>query len=128
MTLCLGTSGITKKTMSTITFRRGDVVLVRFVFADEQGSKRRPAVILSSEHYHSGRAEAIVAAVTSNIGRSLPGDHLLGDWDGAGLPKPSVATGIIRTIKRSMIERRLGALTKTDLTAIEKALRPVLGL
>ena len=40
--------------------KRGDIVLVRFVFADESGSKLRPAVVVSSEGYHHGRQEAII--------------------------------------------------------------------
>jgi len=104
------------------------VVLVRFVFTDEQGAKRRPVVVLSSTDYHGGRAETIVGAITSNVGRLLPGDQLIGDWSAAGLPKPSVATGIVRTIKRDMIERRLGTLTPRDLAAVDSALRVSLGL
>lgn len=79
-------------TTSTTTCSRGDVALVRFVFAHEQGTKRRPVVVLSSDPYHAGRDEAIVAAITSQVGRLLPGDHLIGDWQAAGLPRPSVAT------------------------------------
>jgi mRNA-degrading endonuclease toxin of MazEF toxin-antitoxin module len=30
------------------SYKPGDVVLVRFVFADETGAKRRPAVIVST--------------------------------------------------------------------------------
>jgi mRNA interferase MazF len=101
---------------------------VRFVFADEQGAKRRPVVVLSTDAYHAGRAEVIVAALTSNVGRLLPGDHLLQDWKGAGLPKPSVVTGILRTVKGSMIDRRIGRLRAPDLGRVEQALRGALGL
>jgi len=87
---------------------RGDVVLVSFVFADETGIRRRPAVIVSSEAYHQGRQEAIIAAITSRTDRVLVGDHLISDWQGAGLLFPSLATGIIRTIKQNMIARKIG--------------------
>ena len=53
-------------------YRQGDVVLVRFVFTDESGAKRRPTVILSTEDYHRGREEAIVAAINQQRG-SPPG-------------------------------------------------------
>ena len=52
-------------------YRRGDVVLVNFVFANEHGIKRRPAVIVSAEPYQQGRQEVIMAAITSNVGRLL---------------------------------------------------------
>jgi mRNA interferase MazF len=109
-------------------YNRGDVVLVSFVFSDETGERRRPAVIVSSEAYHRSRQEAIIAAITSRTDRILAGDHLITDWQGAGLLFPSVATGIIRTIKQSMISRRLGIMTKVDMEAIDDNLRTALSL
>ena len=108
--------------------KRGDLVLVSFVFADESGGKLRPALILSSASYHRGRSEAIVAAVTSNIKRRLAGDHLIREWKTAGLLFPSVATGILRTIDRSMVRRRLGSLSSKDLEAVGLELRRSLDL
>jgi mRNA interferase MazF len=110
------------------TSRRGDVVLVGFVFSDGSGRKLRPAVVLSSAAYHRARQEVIVAAITSNVSRHLFGDHVLADWKGAGLLFPSVATGVLRTIKRSMIDRKLGAMAPLDLEACDRALRRSLGL
>lgn len=107
---------------------RGDVILVGFVFADESGRKLRPALVVSSAGYHRARHEVIVAAITSNVRRRLFGDHLISDWKGAGLLFPSVATGILRTIKRSMVHRKLGAMPETDLEAVDQALRRSLGL
>ncbi len=109
-------------------YKRRDVVLVNFLFADQAGVKRRPAVIVSSDAYHQGRQETIIAAITSNINRVLPGDHLIQDWHGAGLLYPSVATGIIRTIKQEMIARKLGTMPLDDMKAIEDKLRLSLGL
>lgn len=110
------------------TYEQGDVVLVRFVFTNESGANRRPAVIVSTSEYDYGRQEAIVAAITSNVDRLLVGDHLISGWQEAGLLFPSVATGIIRTIKQTMIERRLGTMLPVDMQAIQEQLRHVLGL
>jgi mRNA interferase MazF len=74
-------------------YKRGDVVLVRFMFSDETGKRQRPAVIVSSDAYHKSRQEAIIAAVTSRTDRILVGDHLISAWQEAGLLFPSVATG-----------------------------------
>jgi len=109
-------------------YSRGDVVLVNFIFADESGVKRRPAVIVSSETYNNGRDEAVIAAITSRTDRVLAGDHLIADWPGAGLLFPSVATGIIRTVKQSIIDRKLGSLTLPDMAAMESKLRLIFGL
>jgi len=109
-------------------YNRGDVVLVSFVFPDETGVKRRPAVIVSSDAYHRGRQEAIIAAITSRTDRILVGDHPVTEWQEAGLLFPSVATGIIRTIKQGMIARQLGVMPKADMEAIDSGLRLILGL
>ncbi len=107
---------------------RGSIVLVRFVFADEKGAKRRPALVLSTEAYHAGRREVLVAAITSNTGRLLVGDHRIEAWRQAGLPLPSVVTGVLRTIKRDLIETTVGVLDAADLLAVERNLRTSLGL
>jgi mRNA interferase MazF len=117
------------KRMQLMTgYKRGDVVLVRFIFSDETGERQRPAVIVSSDAYHQSRQEAIIAAITSRTDRILVGDHLINDWEGAGLLFPSVATAIIRTIKQGMIAKKLGMMPPPDMKRIESNLRDVLGL
>jgi mRNA-degrading endonuclease toxin of MazEF toxin-antitoxin module len=110
------------------TYNRGDIVLVKFIFADEKGVKQRPGLLVSSDRYHRSRREAILAAITSNVGRSLVGDYQLTLWQEAGLPLPSTVTGIIRTIKRDMIVRKIGALPAAELAQVESGLRISLGL
>ena len=109
-------------------YSRGDVVLVGFVFSDKSGKKLRPAVIISSAAYNRARQEVIIAAITSNIRRRLFGDHMIADWKGAGLLFPSLATGIFRTVRRSMVDRKLGAMPKSEMEAIDLKLRHSLGL
>lgn len=112
----------------TTAYSRGHVVLVGFIFADESGSKLRPAVVLTSPSYHRGRHEVIVAAITSNVRRRLPGDHALAEWRSAGLLFPSLVTGILRTIKSSMVKRKLGSLSESDLQEVDHELRRSLAL
>jgi mRNA interferase MazF len=109
-------------------YGRGDVVLVEFAFSDESATKVRPALVISTALYHRAREEVIVAAITSNTRRRPVGDHIVVEWQQAGLLFPSSVTGIIRTIKRSMIRRRLGSLAATDLEAFERVLRRSLGI
>ena len=111
-----------------IAYRRGDVVLVGFVYSDESGRKVRPALVISASAYHRAREEMIVAAITSNIGRRRFGDHHIGDWREAGLLFPSMVTGIIRTIKRNMVVRKLGSLAQSDLEGVDREMRKCLGL
>jgi mRNA interferase MazF len=109
-------------------YKRGDVVLVNFVFSDESRVKRRPALVLSTDEYNNGRQEVIVAAITSNTQRILIGDYLLTHWQKVGLLYPSVVTGIFRTIKNQMIYRKLGELSDDDMKAVEQKARHILGL
>jgi len=103
-------------------------VLVSFVFSDESGKKLRPAVVISSAAYNRSRQEIVVAAITSNVRRRLFGDHPLTDWKGAGLLFPSVVTGIVRTIKQTMIDRKVGNMPRPEIVAIDVKLRQSLGL
>ena len=107
---------------------RGDVVLVNFLFSDETGVKRRPAVVVSSDEYNRARNEAIIAAITSRTDRLFYGDHLIKDWRGAGLLRPSVATAILRTIKQDMAHVRLGILRGPDVAEIDAQLQNILCL
>jgi len=109
-------------------YSRGDVVLVGFVFSEESGAKLRPAVVLSASGYHRARQEMVVAAITSNVRRRLYGDHRIADWRQAGLLFPSLATAILRTIKQTMVSRKLGSLSGPDLAAIDRELRRCLAL
>ncbi|MBL16923.1 MAG: PemK-like protein [Chloroflexi bacterium] len=128
MTLCYLSYGITSKMPLTTNYRRGEIVLVKLVFASETGSKRRPVLLLSSDEYMEGRQEAIVSAITSNSRRLLPGDYMMNDWEEAGLIFPSVNTGIVRTIKQNMIERKMGVVSQRDLIEIESNLNQILEL
>lgn len=110
------------------SFNRGDVVLVKFVFADEKGVKQRPGLIVSTDRYHQGRRETILAAITSNVGRLLVGDYKIRGWRESGLPYPSIVTGIVRTIKHAMIAGKMGELPAAELHSVENKLREILAL
>jgi mRNA interferase MazF len=107
---------------------RGDVVLVKFVFADDKGVKQRPALIVSTDRYHQGRRETILAAITSNVGRLLVGDYKIKAWRESGLLYPSIVTGIVRTIKHDMIASKMGVLAESELRSVEDKLRQIMAL
>ncbi len=116
-------------TRSTTIFKRGSIVGVDFLFADRRGSKRRPAVVLSSAAYLVGRQEVVLAAVTSNTRRRLlPGDTAIQELSPTELPRPSVVTGILRTVKQADVTRAFGSLSARDLRAVEDSLREALAL
>lgn len=48
-------------------FDFGEILLVAFPFTDQSATKRRPAVVISSEAYHNQRLDVIVMAITSQL-------------------------------------------------------------
>jgi mRNA interferase MazF len=53
-------------------------------------TKTRPAVVVSSSAYHNARPELLLSYVSSQVTKAVaPIDYLLGDWQAAGLLKPS---------------------------------------
>ena len=110
-------------------FRRGDVVLVPFDFTDRSGAKWRPAVIVSSEGYNNQSPDVLIASITGNL-EALPhsGDLPLREWQQAGLVKPSLAQTKLATIEASMIRRKLGELSASDMAAFDRGLREALAL
>ena len=83
---------------------------------------------MSVDAVHESRADALIVPLTSRAGAQRFGDHLLLDWAAAGLPRASMAKGVVETVERSTFGPVLGTLTARDLAAIEHSLRDVLGL
>ncbi len=113
---------------STRRISRGDVVIRNTPFSDQRGSKTRPAVVVSTEAYHRGRRDVLVAALTANVTRRLAGKYVLLDWAAAGLDKSSATSGQIETVERSIIGRRIGQVTGRDMAGIAESLKEIFGL
>ncbi|HEX8163794.1 MAG TPA: type II toxin-antitoxin system PemK/MazF family toxin [Pyrinomonadaceae bacterium] len=84
----------------TISYEFGDVVLVPFRFTDQSGTKKRPAVVVSSTSYNASRPDLILMTITSQI-RSTPdfGEVAVGEWQKAGLLKASVIKPVLTTVE-----------------------------
>ena len=112
----------------TTSYSFGDIVLVPFPFTDQSGTKKRPAVIVSSAAYHQARRDVLIMAVTS---QSRPtgaiGEVQVKDWKGAGLIKPSVIKPVITTIEASLVIRRLGQFKKDEQEGLRKAISKIVG-
>jgi mRNA interferase MazF len=106
----------------------GDVVLVPFPFTSQIASKKRPAVVVSSQAYNTGRLDVVVMAITSQLRASATSDEVwVQNWKTAGLLKPSVIKPVFATIEQSLVIRRLGALDSTDKHALRNAINRILG-
>lgn len=107
-------------------FKSGDIVLIEVIFSEQNESKKRPALIISTDEYNKNRKDIIIAAITSNTSRILLGDTLIDDWKKAGLLCSSVVTAIIQTIKNDMIIKKLGGLSKNELENVKLNLKKVI--
>ncbi len=88
--------------------------------------KLRPVVLVSREEAYARRRYVVVAAVTTKV-RQIPAEVALGTTE--GLPRECVANcDDLRTISRSMLVKRAGALAEGRLRALDTALMFTLGL
>ncbi len=105
------------------TYKFGDVVLVPFPFTNQSTTKKRPAIIISSEDYNRCKPDLILIAVTSNAKTDLQfGEVFIDEWSAAGLIKPSIIKPIITTAENSLVIKMLGTLRPLDLQALENIL------
>jgi mRNA interferase MazF len=106
----------------------GEVVLVPFPFTNQSGSKKRPAVVVSSNDYNANRRDLIIMAITSQV-RTPPGFGEAGvaDWQTAGLIKPSVLKPVFTTIEQTLVVRTMGTLSASDLHTLRELVARVIG-
>lgn len=104
-----------------MSFNPGAVVTVDF--PGVKGIKRRPAVVLSSETYHSNRPDVIVGLITSQTKGLGNTDYTLQDWQAAGLRVPSVFRSFIVTLPRSAKLVVIGQLSERDWKGIRACIK-----
>ena len=104
----------------------GDVVTVDFVGAT--GVKRRPAIVVSSDLYHSHRPDLILAVLTTQVAAATaPTDCALQDWSAAGLHSPSAFRAYLGMALPSDVYR-IGHLSSRDWQAVQDRLSLAFGL
>ena len=52
---------------NTTGYNFGDIVLAPFPFTDQTATKRRPAVVVSSDGYNKARPDLILMAITGHL-------------------------------------------------------------
>ncbi|HHT9160067.1 MAG TPA: type II toxin-antitoxin system PemK/MazF family toxin [Candidatus Brocadiaceae bacterium] len=111
------------------TYNKGDIVLVPFPFSDQTATKKRPAVIISSDRYNNTSSDIVIMAITSKTGKNPTiGECLINNWQDAGLLKPSVIKPAISTIEQTLVLKKLGRLSQKDLILMENTLIEFLDL
>lgn len=100
----------------------GTVVVIEFRGAHQ--TKRRPAVVVSTDLYHSTRPDVILAVITKQVPLApAPTDYVLQDWRQAGLHVPSVFRAYLETQPATSTFKEVGRLTDRDWIEVQARLR-----
>ena len=90
-----------------MTYKMFDVVTVPFPFTDSKNSKRRPALVLSSEKtFNSTIGHSVMAMITSAKNKPWPLDVEIKNLGKAGLPAESVIRMKLFTLDHRFIHNR----------------------
>lgn len=104
-----------------------DVVVVPFPFTDSTQSKKRPAVVLSSNANFNGQiGHSVLAMITSAKNTRWPLDVTISDLKGAGLPAPSVIRMKLFTLDHRFIADKIGRIAKKDQKKLQAAVSALL--
>jgi mRNA interferase MazF len=107
-----------------VSFNPGDVVTVDF--PGVTGTKRRPAVVLSSEIYHRSRPDVVAGLITSQTKGLGITDYVLKDWQTSGLRVASVFRSFIVTLPPSANLVRVGQLSERDWQGVRTCIKVAL--
>jgi len=112
-----------------MTFRPGDLVLVKFPFTDLLSSKVRPAVVITQKG-----ADVIILGIFSKIPENIQESHFLIEetvryFAKTGLKKKSlIKTEKIAVIHNSNIKKALGSLPEDIFEMVKAKLKKTLAL
>jgi len=99
---------------STIICNKWDIILVNFPFTDLSSNKKRPSLIISPNEYNVSD-DLIITFITSNIPSELKAfDFLINNWKDSGLLKPSLIRMKFATISKTIVHKKLGKLSDSD--------------
>ena len=114
-----------------MTYKRGDVILVRFPNSDLKTYKKRPALVVQGDGLNTGLPQKIVAMITSNTQRTGPTRDKVSKNDHAGqsmglLSDSVVVTDNLATVLEREIDKAIGHCQNMPL--VEQALKQTLGM
>ncbi len=105
---------------STMTYKKWDIILVRFPFTDLTTSKKRPALVISPDKYNTG-PDILISFITSKLDREKRiGDYKIARWEESKLPKPSLIRMKFATIDQTIVIKKLGRLSEFDISEFQE--------
>jgi len=113
--------------LSTLTVQPGDVVVADF--PGVTGIKRRPALVISSDAYHTVRPDVILGLLTGQVAAAAsPTDYPLRDWRSVGLRTPTAFRTFLITLPREDVIAVIGRLSEHDWGEVQARLRLAIAL
>jgi mRNA interferase MazF len=97
---------------SSTPYNQRDVVLVPYPFTNQQGDKKRPALIISANWINNGTQDVILVGMTTVIPQTPLRDQVnlsVRDLKMISLDRPCIIkTGKIFTIEKALVIKTLG--------------------
>jgi mRNA interferase MazF len=113
--------------------RRGEVVLVDYLFSDRTGSKVRPCLVIQADNLNTRLDDTILAVISSNTSRGVnePTQFMIdvSTSDGAQsglLFNSAVQCENLATVDCRFIRRKIGGLNSSLMTQVELCLKAAL--
>lgn len=114
-----------------MTFSRWDVISVPFPFVEGHATKRRPALVVSTDAFHQAHDACFGAMITTarNLRDVRPDDIEIADLASAALPRPCVIRlARLATFEWSDSIWRVGTLNPRERPAVAALLKRWLGV
>jgi len=111
-----------------LNIRRRDIVLVPFPFSDQTGSKRRPALVVSSDKFNAQSADVVALAITS-FSDDDSYEVLIKpeDWKDGLYSESYVKAWAICVIDKRLVIKRIGRLALVKYEEAVGKTREILG-
>jgi mRNA interferase MazF len=109
-----------------VTFRRWDMISVPFPYIEGYDAKRRPALVVSTDAFHSAHSACFGAMITTarNMQDIQKDDVAIAEWAKAGLPTACVVRlARLSTFEASPAIRRIGTLAPIDRRAVSALIK-----
>ncbi len=95
-----------------------DVVSIPFPFMERNATKRRPALVLSTNAFNAANEHTVLAMITASMLEKWPSDHALENPKAAGLNHNCLVRMKVFTLPNSMIAKIIGELADEDREAM----------
>lgn len=102
------------------------VVVVPFPFVDRAATRRRPALVVSTEAFNRSHPAVLLAMITTARPSDWASDVVIEDWQAAGLTVPCRLRFKLFTLDAGLVLGRLGQLSDHDRECVAAGLQAIM--